>query len=293
MGARDASTAKKWTIKTLLDWTTAYFAEKGLDTPRLDAEALLAHALGVDRLYLYLNLDRPATVAERAEYRAAVLRRARREPTSLITGTKEFWSFPFKVASGALIPRPDTETLVECVVAHMAGLDAPRVLELGVGVGAVSVSLLRENPQAVAVGTDISMTALRLTRENAIRAGVSARLSLLASDLFDALRPGLHFDVVCSNPPYIPTREIETLAPEIMWYEPRVALDGGEDGLQTIRRIATAAARFLKPGGVIALEVGDGQARGVADLLRGLGGCRETRAYKDLAGKDRVVVGRV
>ncbi len=141
----------------------------------------MAHALGVDRLYLYLNMDRPVTIAERAEYRAAVLRRARREPTSLITGTKEFWSFPFKVAPGALIPRPDTETLVECVVTHMAGSDAPRVLELGVGVGAVSISLLRENPQAAAVGTDISMTALRLTRgkrrtRRRVRALVAPRL---------------------------------------------------------------------------------------------------------------------
>ncbi len=293
MGERNPAIANKWTIKTLLDWTAAYFAQKGLETPRLDAEVLLAHVLGVDRLYLYLNFDRPLTLSERAGYRAAVLRRVRREPTALITGTKEFWSFPFNVSPGALIPRPDTETLVECVLKEMSGFDAPRVLELGVGSGAISVSLLREHAQAACVGTDISLTALRLTRENARRAGVSSRLSLLASDLFAALRPAAHFHVICSNPPYVPTAQIDALAPEIRCYEPAAALDGGEDGLQTIRRIAGGAAAFLKPGGIIALEIGDGQACDAADLLRGLAGCKETKVFKDLAGKDRVVWGRV
>jgi release factor glutamine methyltransferase len=289
---RDAP-RRNWTVKGLLEWTTQYFTERGLGAPRLDAEVLLAHVLGKDRLYLYLNLERPVTPSERADYRAAVLRRARREPIALITGEKEFWSFSFAVAPGVLIPRPDTEALVERVIEKMAGLARPRFLEIGVGSGAISISLLRENQHSVGVGTDISTAALRLARQNAMRAGVSSRFDLVACDLFSALRPGRYFHIVCSNPPYIPTRDISALEPEIASFEPIAALDGGKDGLSVIRRIARAASEFLAPGGFIALEVGDHQAQDVAGILEQYTGCRETMVYKDLAGKDRVVMGSV
>lgn len=293
MAEEREATRKNWTIKALLEWTAGYLAEKGVRTPRLDAEVLLASVLGVDRLYLYLNMDRPTAATERTKYREAVLRRARREPTALITGEKEFWSFPFKVARGVLIPRPDTETLVECVLRHIGGHDQPRVLELGVGSGVVSVSILRENPGATVLGTDISGLALYLARENAARAGVASRLSLLASDMFEALRSGPHFDVICSNPPYVPTADIDMLEPEVSRFEPTWVLDGGPDGLDAIRKIACKAGDFLKPTGVIILEVGAGQAREVSRLLHVLAGCKETAIYKDLAGKERVVEGHI
>jgi len=293
MGEQKEPKGKNWTIKALLEWTTGYFRENGVKTPRLDAEVLLARVLGVNRLYLYLNMDRPTAAFERNIYREAVLRRANREPTALIVGEKEFWSFPFKVVAGVLIPRPDTETLVECVIRQVGAFDEPRVLDLGVGAGVVAVSLLRENERAVCIGTDVSALALELTRENAVRAGVAVRLSLLGSDLFEAMRPGPHFHVICSNPPYVPTADIGTLEPEIRCFEPATALDGGKDGLRVIRRIASEASFFLRPGGIIALEVGDSQALGVAELLHTLARCRETVVYKDLAGKDRVVMGRV
>lgn len=282
---------KTWTIKQVLEWTTDYFTQKGLDTPRLDAEVLLAYSLGVDRLYLYLNLERPLSKSERAIYRQSVTRRAKREPTALITGKKEFWSHTFRVMSGVLIPRPDTEILVESVLKEMSRFEDPVVLEIGIGSGAVSVSLLREHKRAVVVGTDVSTTALKLAMENAEEAGVKERFYAVAMDLFAAMRPGFRFDMICSNPPYIPSRDIETLEPEIKFFEPRSALDGGMDGLDLIRKIAHEAGRFLKPHGVLALEVGDGQSVMVSEILSHSLGIESVSVMKDLAGKDRVVMG--
>ncbi len=287
------SRGKSWTIKSLLEWTTAYFTKIGLRTPRLDAEVLLANTLGVDRLYLYLNMDRPTEGYERTKYREAVRRRARREPVALITGEKEFWSFTFKVVPGVLIPRPDTEILVECVKRAISALENPRILELGVGSGAVSVSILRENERATLVGTDISELALRLTKENAIKGGVASRISLLASDLFEALRPEPQFHVICSNPPYIPTSDLATLEPEIKYFEPLTALDGGKDGLEVIRRIVKEVASYLKQDGIMVLEVGESQAPAVKEIIQTFTSCKEVLVQKDLTAKDRVVIGRL
>jgi release factor glutamine methyltransferase len=282
---------KTWTIKQVLEWTTNHFAQKGLATPRLDAEVLLAYSLGVDRLYLYLNFERPLSKSERDIYRRSVRRRAKREPTALITGKKEFWSYGFRVVAGVLIPRPDTETLVECVLKEMSRFEDPVVLEIGIGSGAVAVSLLREHKRAVVVGTDVSMTALKLAMENAEEAGVRERFHAVAMDLFAAVRFGSRFDIICSNPPYIPSRDIETLEPEIKFFEPLSALDGGMDGLDFIRKIGHEAGRFLKPHGVLALEIGDGQSVMVCETLSNSFGIASVSVVKDLAGKDRVIMG--
>jgi len=280
-----------WTIKHVLEWTTGYFKTKSLGSPRLDAEVLLADSLGVDRLYLYLNLERPLSQRERDRYRQSIVRRARREPASLITGKKEFWSYEFRVVPGVLIPRPDTEILVECILREMSRFQDPLVLEIGVGSGAVSVSLLREHESCRAVGTDVSLAALMLARENAQVSGVKDRLHLAASDFFSSLKRGSHFDIVCSNPPYIPTCDIESLDPEIKYFEPVSALDGGSDGLDAIRKIAQDASHFLKPGGVLALEIGDGQSEKVSAIFNDSCGCRRVSVAKDLAGRGRVVMG--
>lgn len=281
----------RWTVKDVLEWTARHFKDKGIRSPRLDAEVLLAHALGADRLRLYLNFDRPLSPDERSRYRELVRRRASREPVAYILGRREFWSLPIRTLPGALIPRPETEVLVESVVDKVRHAPHPRILELGCGSGAVAMAVLRENPRARMVATDISRQALEITRLNAHEIQVLDRLDLVASDLFDAIRPGGEFDVVCSNPPYIPTETIAQLDPEVRDFEPLTALDGGPDGLDVIRRLVEQAGVYLKTGGALVLEVGDGQAECVAQLVRGAGGFRKVAKHRDLSGMERVVKG--
>jgi len=281
----------RWTVKDVLEWTARHFKDKGIRSPRLDAEVLLAHALGADRLRLYLNFDRPLSPDERSRYRELVLRRASREPVAYIVGRREFWSLPIRTLPGVLIPRPETEVLVELVVDKVRHAPHPRILELGCGSGAVAVAVLRENPRARMVATDISRQALELTRLNANELQVLDRLDLVASSLFDAIRSGAEFDVVCSNPPYIPTETIARLDPEVRDFEPVSALDGGPDGFDVIRRLVVQAGAYLKIGGALVLEVGDGQAESVAQLLWGTGCFREVGTYRDLSGTERVVKG--
>ena len=281
-----------WTVKDVLQWTTDYFTKKGIATARLDAEVLLAHALGVDRLQLYLNSERPLISRERAQYRELVRRRANREPVALITGVKEFWSIPFKVRPGVLIPRPDTERLVEVVLDEVRERTGALILEIGVGSGAVAVAILREHPDARVIATDIDPVALETAGLNAAAQEVRPRLDLVASNLLETFRECELFDVICSNPPYIPSDEIETLEPEIRYFEPIGALDGGADGLDVIRRLVAAAPLYLRAGGALALEVGDRQADAVRDIFSRVGGLVDVRTFSDLAGKSRVVRGR-
>ncbi len=281
----------KWTIKDVLQWTSAYFAKRGISTSRLDAEVLLAHVMGVDRLYLYLNLDRPLGPSERLRYRQLLIRRAAREPISLIIGRKEFWSIPLHVRSGVLIPRPDTEILVEAVVGEIKSLSFPRILEIGVGSGAVSIAGASECGEAEFFACDISIPALDLSHFNAKSAGVWQSVHLFGSDLFSAIRSGAEFDVICSNPPYIPTSILETLDPEIN-YEPIAALSGGESGLCVIERLIPQAREFLRDEGVLLVEIGSDQKRAVIRIFED-SGFGNIVVLNDLAGKSRVVKGRL
>ncbi len=285
--------ADRWTIDEILRWTAQYFAQKGITTPRLDAEILLAHALSEERLYLYLNMDRPLSPTERSKYRGLIRRRAAREPVALITGKKEFWSTTFRIVPGVLVPRPETEILVEAVVQEIKEVSLPQVLEIGTGSGAVSVSVARENPECRIVATDVDSTAAALACSNAKDVGVTARIDFVVMNLLDAVRPGQRFDVICSNPPYIPTETLSGLAPEIRFFEPLRALDGGADGLETIRKLVADAPRFLKSAGSLILEIGDGQEGAVMELFTAVGGLRQVRTYRDLAGKPRVVKGQI
>ncbi len=280
----------RWTVKDILTWTSTYFTEKGIKTARLDAEVLLAFTLGVDRLYLYLNLDRPLSPDERALFRDYVSRRGRREPVALITGTKEFWSIQFRVAPGVLIPRPDTETLVQAVIREVERIQSPDMLEIGTGSGAVSVALAVERPDASIVALDVNRIALEVAAFNAGKARVSQSVRFLAGDLFEALRKGPAFDVICSNPPYIPTETVQCLEPEVRLFEPIEALDGGLDGLDVVRAIAKTASGFLRPGGALVLEIGDGQNMAATDILESAGFLK-VLSIPDLAGKARVVRG--
>lgn len=278
-----------WTIGTILTWTKQYFQDKGVDNPRLDAEVLLSHILGKDRLYLYVHFDQPLEQKELEAFRAVVKRRALREPVAYITGCREFMGLAFQVSQAVLIPRPDTEILVETVLAKLAGekTAAPSLLDIGTGSGAIIISILHTLAAATGVAVDISAEALLVARENACRHGVADRLTLCKGDVFSAVA-GRQFDVIVSNPPYIPQQDITGLAAEVR-KEPHLALDGGADGLDFYRRISQAASTYLVDGGLLAFEVGLGQADEVAELGKAQQFLVEA-IVKDYAGIDRVVL---
>jgi release factor glutamine methyltransferase len=255
------------------------------ETGRLDAELLLAHALGRSRIELYTDLDRPLTEAEVAAYRQLVARRSRREPVAYILGEWGFRRLTLKVDPRALIPRPETEVVVERCLALLAGHDSPRVLDVGVGSGAIALAIADEHPGASVVAVDRSEGALALARENLVRTGLEARVTLVRGHLLDGVAGP--FDLVVSNPPYVPATEWESLQPEIRLFEPRDAVVGD----RVWEAVAARARGVLASGGRLVLECGDGQADGVAAGLRGLG-YEDVLATPDLAGRPRVVGGR-
>ncbi|MFH0811102.1 MAG: peptide chain release factor N(5)-glutamine methyltransferase [Pseudomonadota bacterium] len=281
---------ESWTILTVLGWTTGYLQGKGITTARLDAEVLLAHALNMDRVGLYLNYDRPLQPPELARFRELARRRAKREPVAYIRGFKEFWSLEFEVSSPAvLIPRPETELLVEETLKAARGFSGQplRLLEVGTGSGAVAISVAKELGRSV-LASDNSAVALAVARRNAQRH--EAAVKFIEADLLDESFGEAAFEVVFSNPPYVSSAGLATAPPELS-FEPRSALDGGPDGLEVIRRLVQQAPRVLTPGGWLLLEVGSGQAAEVAGLLEAAGFEAVTRV-PDLAGMERLVKGR-
>ena len=250
-----------WTILKVLQWTTSYFAGKGIEQPRASAEVLLAHVLGVERIQLYLRHDEPLGAPDLSRFREAVRRRSAFEPTQYITGRQEFWSLDFEVTPAVLIPRPETEVLVEKALEILGGLPAA-VLDIGTGSGAIAISIARERPLATVLAADKSFEALVVARRNALKHGVSGRVRFAAMDLFGGLDPrSARFDLIASNPPYIGEDEILDLQPEIANYEPRTALEGGgRSGLGVIRKILCEFDNFLRPGGSLLMEIGLGQA---------------------------------
>ncbi len=273
------------TLGEVLKRTTVFFTERGIESPRLDAEFILAHALGLARLDLYLEFDRPLTEPELAACRALVERRGKREPLAYVLGEWGFRRLILRCDSRALVPRPETEVLVERALALLDGVERPRVLDVGTGTGAVALSLLAERPGVRMTAVDISAGALALARENA----ESLRLepTFVEGD-FRAGLPDGPFDLVVSNPPYVKPDEIDGLQPEVRDWEPREALVS-EDGPA---EVALAALAALKPGGAVALEVGDGQAKAVAAALEELG-YRDVTITLDLNDRERIVEGRI
>ena len=284
-----------WTILKLVRWTTDYFNRHHIENARNDAEVLLAHALKVRRIDLYLNHDKPLSEAELGRFRELIRRRRSREPVAYITGMREFWSLELKVDPAVLIPRPETECLVEAALPLLeTGDDRPRrVLELGTGSGAIVIALAHERAQHRYVAMDRSPAALQLARENARRHGCETRIAWFCGDWDGALKHDLClFDLIVSNPPYIPSGDIDGLQPEIQRYEPRTALDGSADGLACLGRIIQAAPRLLANGGWLALEMGCHQAAPVRALSEAAGSFKETRIVKDYSGLDRVAMMR-
>jgi release factor glutamine methyltransferase len=277
-----------WTIRSLLAWMTQDFGALGLDTPRLDAELLISHVLGMGRVRLYMEFDRPLSAAELAELRALLVRRRRREPVAYIVGQREFYLREFAVSPAVLIPRPDTETLVARALELLPAEQPARVLDLCTGSGAIAVTLAAERPHVQVTATDVSAEALALAQGNAQRHGVLPRMRFLHGDLFEALPRGEHFDLVVANPPYVVAGEIPELAAELQ-HEPVLALSGGDDGLLVLSRLCAEVADSLEQRGALLFEVGAGQAPQVERLLRAAGRLGDVRSHKDLGGIERVV----
>ena len=314
---------KIWTIGRILKWTEQYFKDKGIESPRLDAEVLLAHVLEKQRIYLYVHFDEPLQPGELAAYREMVKQRVLHVPVAQILGEKEFMGLTFKVTADTLVPRPDTEILVQAAVERLKAMrgeaKAPedealadgeeassaanrdeaavdvsqeplRIADIGTGSGAICLSVLHYLAGTVADTVDISPAARAVAEENAASLGLADRVTFHTGDLLQPL-VGMTFAAILSNPPYIPEADIAGLAPEVRLKEPHTALSGGRDGLDFYRRLAKEAPAMLVPGGFMAFEVGIHQAEPVAALAKANPLIARTEILPDYAGIDRVVVG--
>jgi len=277
-------------IGELLKDATAALSAAGIESARLDSEVLLSFLLKKERLYLLINKNQETEAEIETAFRELIKRRAQNEPVAYIVGNREFMSLDFTVCPGVLIPRPDTETLVEFAIKNLSDKESPAILDICTGSGAIAVSLAHYLSKSRVTAIDISDTCVRVARENAEKNGVADRVIVKKQDAF-ALKDEAIYDCVVSNPPYIPSAVVPTLEKDVAAFEPHLALDGGEDGYVFYRYLATKAEQLLKSGGLLALEVGHDQAETVAALLK------ETNAYKtvgtkqDLAGISRVVYG--
>jgi release factor glutamine methyltransferase len=282
-----------WTILNLLQWTTDFLKKNGIDNPRPDAEILLAHALKCDRIDLYLHHDQPLQVEELSQFKPLIKRRALHEPVAYIRGMKEFWSLEFKVTPDVLIPRPETEGLVELALQYDPENDPCRVLELGTGSGIISVTMAHERPHWKFWASDISANAIDIARLNACKQLQADRIAFMVGRWFDAIGDkGNFFDLIVSNPPYISRDDLSRLEPDISQYEPIQALDGGPDGLDSISVIIKTASRYMKSGGWLILEIGYDQGASVQILGQTCGDYDHMTIEKDLSGHDRLALFR-
>lgn len=277
-----------WTIKKLLLWTTHYFQEHHLDSPRLDAELLLAHVLHKQRIYLYTDFDLIVEPSELSLYREYIKKRVSGVSTAAIIGEKEFMGLTFKVNEDVLIPRPDTETWLEKVIQYHRNEQGLTVADLGTGSGAILLSFLYYCKEDTGVGVDISEKALAVAEENGKNLKMDDRVTWRRGDYLTALKEGELFDGILTNPPYIPTGDIRGLAEEVR-HEPMNALDGGADGLTFYRKLAEGAAEHLKDGGFLAAEFGIHQAADVVNLLKETGKFDSFEVITDYGGIERAV----
>jgi release factor glutamine methyltransferase len=283
----------KWTIIKLLRWAAPYLERRDIDSPRATGEILLAHALQCERIDLYLKYDQPLNGEELQVFKSLIQRRVRREPVAYILGKKEFWSLDFEVTRDVLIPRPETECLMESALEILPGpasSQARRILDLGTGSGAIVIALASQRPLHRYFASDRSIQALRVAQRNARRHALDKKIQFFAADWMTALKPKASaFDMIVSNPPYIPSSVIKGLQPEIHDFEPLEALDGDDDGLGCYSKIIGFAHRFLKPGGVLLLEIGHDQQDAVHRIAVDCGHYDHFGSSKDYAGYDRVV----
>jgi release factor glutamine methyltransferase len=292
------SDGQTWTVRRILEWTSGFFARKNVEPTRLSAELILAHVLKVPRIKLYTDYERPLGEKELGACRELVRRAGEQEPIAYLTGKAHFFNLEFEVTRDVLIPRPDTETLVENVlqfVRHQGGFETPRVLDLCTGSGCIAAAIARNLKSAVVTATDISPAAVAVARNNIEQLGLSGRVLVEEGDLFEPLARMVDvqpFNLIVSNPPYIPTAQIESLDRSVRDYEPIQALDGGLDGLVIHRKILGEAPQRLAPGGRIYLEIAFDQGELAQQVAAEYPGFEEVRILKDFGGRDRVLTAK-
>jgi release factor glutamine methyltransferase len=282
-----AARGSAWTVLDVIRWTAERFGDRGLATPRLDAELLVAHVLALPRVQLYVQFDRPLAADELTAIRDLIKRRQTGESVAYLVGKKEFWGLDFVVDARVLVPRPDTETLVEEARGRLAGVEAPRVADVGTGSGAIAVALAKLFPAAAVFASDLAAGALEVARANAERHAVA--VTFVEGDLAAPLAVHAPFSLIVANLPYIASADMPTLPPDVR-SEPATALDGGPDGLDVVRRLVAAAPALLAPAGALALEIGAGQAAATRALLEAAG-FADIQTRRDLGGIERVVSG--
>lgn len=284
--------AESWTIQRVLAWAAGDFKERGIETPRLEAEILLAHVLGVERVRLILDAHKPLDPTELARFRDAIKRRRGGEPVAYVVGEREFHGLVFHVDRRVLIPRQDTEILVETAIESTRRRSlSGRALDLCTGSGCVAIAFAKARPTWQVTAADLSSDALEVARGNALRLGVIWGVRFVSGDLYGAVGSEERFELITANPPYIPSGEIPELERQIRDFEPRLALDGGSDGLSLLPAIAQGGFERLTPGGTLAVEIGAGQSDAVAALFERTG-LTDVRRHKDYGGHERVVSGR-
>lgn len=281
------------TVLEIIKKTTEFFAGRGVENPRLNAELIAGHCLGLGRMQLYLQFERPLSEAELEKLRPLVRRRGQREPLQYVLGETEFFGLKLKTDRRALIPRPETEQLVELVIARQSPEAAPaRILDLGTGTGAIALALARRYPEAQVTAVDRSADALALAVENAELTALSGRVAWVESDWFEALPAQAQFDLIVANPPYLSADDTAQTEPEVRQHEPAGALTTGDpEGLEDLRKIMLGACGRLTPGGMLALETGIAQHPALLQLATDAG-LREAESIRDLSGRDRFVIAR-
>jgi len=287
-----------WTLGRLLQWTATYLKEHGSDSPRLDAEVLLAHACGCQRIELYTRFEEQPPESLKTQFRDLVRRRAQGMPVAYLVGYREFYSLRFRVSPAVLIPRPETELvligLFDCIKAHGSLQDSPRIVDIGTGSGVLAITAAKHLPHARITAIELQPEALEVARANASDHGVLERIEWARGDLFDALPSGNEerFDYVISNPPYIGLREKDSLPRDVRDYEPATALFAGEEGLDILRRLIEQCETWLKPGGYLLSEISPWQTEPLSELLQRRGGWEAARYLDDLDRRPRVLVAR-
>jgi release factor glutamine methyltransferase len=283
----------EWTIIKLIEWTTSYFKSHDIESPRTSAEILLAHALNLNRIDLYLRYDQPLSSKELSPFKTLIKRRVKREPVAYIVGTKEFWSMDLAVTPEVLIPRPETECLVEAALDLLPNnpiMKQQRILELGTGSGAVILALASERPNHLFFASDRSMNAVELAQKNARHHGLDNAVNFFCADWFRAMKASsVPFDMIISNPPYIPTQNIAKLQPEIYRYEPTSAIDGHEDGLGCLQLIINDAHSYLNRQGHLLLEMGHDQKKPIQKIIERCAVYEDIIFSKDYSGYNRIV----
>jgi release factor glutamine methyltransferase len=285
------STDQPWTIGRLLEWTTGYLQTKGCESARLEAQLLLAHALGCSRTSLYTRYAEQPGDSDRSRFRELVQSRVKGQPVAYLLGRKEFFSLDFEVEPAVLVPRPDTEWLVTECLTLAKGMEAPAVLDVGTGSGCIAIAVASRHKSAVLTASDICPDALAVARRNAENHKLLDRIRFLEGDLFAPLEPGQQFDFILSNPPYVTSAALARLPVEIRDYEPRLALDGGSDGFAVIDRLIAGAAAHLVPGGSLLVEIGFDQEEGARHRFQEQG-YEVGKTIHDGAGHPRVIVAR-